>query len=307
MISPQTRPYLSLHQQHTHSHRSPNIQRPLCRRHRHSNHVPQHQHHQQLVTKPPQPTWRVLHRKRPKIGHEQVSSHHVHPKKNIPLPNLTLSNRELGWAPEIIYLGVTIDKTRTFRRNIKNINSKAIEKIKAIQYLLIHHGITLKSKTLLYTSLVKPVMTYASPAWCIISKAQLNRLQKALNYALRLITRSLRYIPIAALHNNANISTIEEHLHHLNTSFYLKLKSDPNINPTLIPSLTIRMMQTRKKRRTTLECLRVQTSKGPRRPRHWTIRQIQTVRRYRVGGRHDKHEDNIDMASGELLEQPSGR
>ena len=140
-------------------------------------------------------------------------------------------------------------------------NSKAIGNIKAIQHLLIHRAITPKSKTLLYASLVRPIMTYTSPAWCTLSKTHLNRLQKTQNYALRLITRSPRYTRIAALHSNVNIPTIAEHLCRLNSSFYLKFINDPNLNPTLI-SIT-----TRRKRRTTLEFLEEQTSRGPKRPR----------------------------------------
>ena len=99
-------------------------------------------------------------------------------KKHIPLSKLTLSNRELGWASEIIYLGVTLDRTVTFRKYIKNINSKAIGKIKTIQHLLIHRSFTLKSKTFHYTSLVRPVISYASPAWCTLSKTHPNTLKK---------------------------------------------------------------------------------------------------------------------------------
>ena len=67
------------------------------------------------------------------------------PKKHIPLPKLSLSDRELGWAKEITYLGVTLDRTLTFRKHIKNVNSKAIGKIKSIQHL-IHRAITPKSR-----------------------------------------------------------------------------------------------------------------------------------------------------------------
>jgi hypothetical protein len=60
------------------------------------------------------------------------------------------------------------------------------------------------------------------------------------------------------VHSNTNISIIEEHLHHLNSSFCLKLKTGPNENPNLISSLTITH---RKKCRTTLKC-REQTSRS---------------------------------------------
>ena len=92
------------------------------------------------------------------------------------LLKLTLSNREPDLTPEIIYLGVTLDRTLTFRKHIKNVNTKAIRKIKSIQYLFIHCAIILKFKTLLYTSLVRPVITYASPAWCNLSKTHLKTL-----------------------------------------------------------------------------------------------------------------------------------
>lgn len=87
------------------------------------------------------------------------------PKREITLPKF---NRELGWAQEILYLGVTLDKTLTFRKDIKNINSKVVGKIKSIQHL-IHPNITIKSKKILYSSLVRPVMTYAFPTWCFLA------------------------------------------------------------------------------------------------------------------------------------------
>lgn len=50
-------------------------------------------------------------------------------KKEMTFLKLILSNRKLSWAPEILYLRVTLDKILTFRKHVKNINSKVIGKI----------------------------------------------------------------------------------------------------------------------------------------------------------------------------------
>ena len=163
------------------------------------------------------------------------------PKNHIPISKLTVSNRELGWAPGIIYLGLTLVRTLTFRKHIRNISSKAIRKIN----LLIYHTKVQDSSLYQFNntrndlrlpSLVHPIQNPSKYT------------PKTQNYALRLITRSqgTHALPsyVATPTSSQQKNTPPEH--RPNFSFYLKPKNDPNINPTLVPSLTTRMLQTRK-------------------------------------------------------------
>ena len=183
-------------------------------------------------------------------------------------PKITLSNRELVWTRQTKYLGVTLDKNLSFRPHIKNINSKAVGRMKSIIPLLLHRAITEKSKLLIYTSIVRPIITYASPAWSTLPRTGYRKLQILQNRALRLITKLPRYTRITQLHDITGIPTIQEHTQRLNQSFYSKLKSNPFKNPTLNTFLTTKCSLGKRKRPTTQLALDGLTSGGPKRPRH---------------------------------------
>ncbi|GBN41971.1 RNA-directed DNA polymerase from mobile element jockey [Araneus ventricosus] len=75
-----------------------------------------------------------------------------------------LHRRAIPWSDGTKYLGVILDKRLTFKKHIDT-NRQKVSAIKSILYPLIGRKskLSLSNKLLLYKSLVRPVMSYASP------------------------------------------------------------------------------------------------------------------------------------------------
>ena len=194
-------------------------------------------------------------------------------RRDIAPPNLTLSNAPLRWIKTIKYLGVTLDSRLTFQHHIKMVKQKAVCRILAIRKFLRSPNLSLEAKLTLYKALIRPIVTYASPAWCTIYQSQFDIIEPVQNRALRYITNSPTYLHIPTLRRSAgSIESLQEHIRTLNRSFYKKLTSDPDVNPTLTSLLTAkyssRSHYQSKKRKRTQDTLEDNTRRDPKRPRH---------------------------------------
>ncbi|GBM30555.1 hypothetical protein AVEN_265008-1 [Araneus ventricosus] len=77
-----------------------------------------------------------------------------------------LYRRAINWSKDTKYLGVTLDSRLTYDKHITNINKKT-RTAKARLYPLLGRKskLSLKNKLLLYKTILRPIMTYASPVW----------------------------------------------------------------------------------------------------------------------------------------------
>ena len=133
---------------------------------------------------------------------------------------------------------------------------------------------TLEAKLIFYKVLIRPIVTYASPARCTTPQSQFDILEPVQNRALRYITNSPSYLFIPTLRNSAgSIESLHDHIQTtLNRSFYEKLSSDPDANPTLTSLLTAkyksRSLHKLQKRKRTHDTLKENTRRGPKRLSH---------------------------------------
>lgn len=76
------------------------------------------------------------------------------------------------------YLGVHIDSKPTYYMHVKHIIRKAHSVIKKLYSLLtIRSSTTIKNKKLIYTMLLRPIITYVASVWCSIAKIHMKQLQ----------------------------------------------------------------------------------------------------------------------------------
>ena len=76
------------------------------------------------------------------------------------------------------------------------------------------------NKRLIYLQIIRPIITYAAPVWCSISKTQFNRMQRIQNKFLRCITSAGRYTRIDDLHQMANIERIDTFVTEISEKFF---------------------------------------------------------------------------------------
>lgn len=80
--------------------------------------------------------------------------------------------------------------------------------------------LNMKNKKILYTSIIRPVITYAAPAWCHLKPRPLRPLQNFQNKILRLVTNKTRFTRISNLHEIAQIESIRDHITRISERFY---------------------------------------------------------------------------------------
>ncbi|KAJ4443467.1 hypothetical protein ANN_05139 [Periplaneta americana] len=80
---------------------------------------------------------------------------------------------------------------------------------------------------LLYTSLVRPLLTYAGPVWGTANKTQMHRLQVIQNKFLRTATNAPWFLRTQQLHQELGIIPLEQYIHSMSKSFFNKLPGVP--------------------------------------------------------------------------------
>ena len=134
---------------------------------------------------------------------------------------LRVNGQKIAATDQVKYLGVSLDKSMSFRPQIRNLIKKGHGIIRTLYPLLNKYSaLSMKAKRLLYTAIIKPIITNAAPVWCSASPTQIKHLQRIQNKCLRLVLSMDRYAKIDALHKKSGILTIQQHIHRTATKFY---------------------------------------------------------------------------------------
>ena len=159
-------------------------------------------------------------------------------KDNKIFSQLTIDKQKIPIQNEVKYLGIHLDKRLTFKPHIKNTLRKAYGTMKCLFPLLSRDSfLTRNNKKLLYTSVIRPILTYAAPAWCHVSKTSLKPLQIYQNKCLRLITNKNRYTKITKLHEITKIENIREHINKISKNFYSTQLKHNKLTKNLIKTI----------------------------------------------------------------------
>lgn len=144
---------------------------------------------------------------------------------------IKINNTPTHTTNTVKYLGVHLDNRLNFKQHIKQTLRKAYATTKTLYPLLAKTAkTTQQNKKLIYTSILRPIITYAAPIWCHTSKHNIQTLQKYQNKILRLITNSDRYTKITQLHELTNIEYIHTYINKIATKFY---KTQTHHNPLI--------------------------------------------------------------------------
>lgn len=115
---------------------------------------------------------------------------------------LRLFGVEIIPKKEVKYLGVILDKRLLFKSHVEKITIKASKLLWATKRVVGQKwGITPKVAHWLYVTVIRPILTYASPIWWQITKAATNRslLQSVQRQALLTITGAMSSTPTSAM------------------------------------------------------------------------------------------------------------
>jgi hypothetical protein len=138
----------------------------------------------------------------------------VFSKKKFVTRNISMLGVNIPRVKDVIYLGVTLDQRLSFSKHISNSISKSQGAFCGVYPLLNPKSkLKLRTKIHLYKSLIRPILTYACPAWGHAPNTHLKKIQVKQNKILRHITQAPQY-----MRNNQNP---QRHKHTIHTRIHL--------------------------------------------------------------------------------------
>ena len=93
---------------------------------------------------------------------------------------------------------------------------------------LLRSSLPSRAKLIMYKTYIRPMMTYATPAWSFISKSSMKRLQAVQNNVFRLIGWYNRYTEIEKMQSDLETIKLKSFMKHLALKLYGSARNSRN-------------------------------------------------------------------------------
>lgn len=126
-------------------------------------------------------------------------------------PTASIDNTPFKFTKTPTFLGVTLDRTLTFRPQADNVKAKVLGRIKILSSLATKEwGWNRKCLTRIYNATINSVLHYCGPSWQPwLAKSNIAILERSHNKALRAITGQLMDTPLDCLRSECEVQSFE--------------------------------------------------------------------------------------------------
>ena len=158
-----------------------------------------------------------------------------------PRMGIRIEDQTVAWKEQAKYLGVTLDRTLTFKMHTGFVLKKAGQCIRSLYSLLCRKSLLhQKNKLTLFKTTLRPVFAFSSPSWArSLALCQVRRLQVLQNRCLCMCLDRPYHYPTNNLHNEAEVPLLTELIGRLNYDFQQRtLLSDNPLLSTLYDTPT---------------------------------------------------------------------
>lgn len=156
------------------------------------------------------------------------------------VPPIHLNNLNIAKSSSSRYLGLILDQRLTWADHIKKKKILLKSRHKSLQFLLGKLSkLNIKTKLLLYKTLLMPIWTYGIQLWGAAKKSNTNKIQTFQSTTLRLITNVPFSVTNHTLHTDLKINTIAETAKILYKRFRSRLTNYSNPLSSALDSDTI--------------------------------------------------------------------
>lgn len=142
--------------------------------------------------------------------------------KRIRTPTTLLKNGNeiIKLDKSVNYLGVTLDSKLIFQDHINKAIDKANKCYRALYPIISHRSkLSTTNKSLIYTVIIRPILSYASPIWFSAADSHLIKFKRLQNKILKTIFNLHKRTPTAFLEHITGIKHFSEFIENQNINF----------------------------------------------------------------------------------------
>lgn len=140
--------------------------------------------------------------------------------------NLLLFNKIVPIVTNADYLGLKLNHRLTWTNHVTKAINKTYAAVTALKPIMKKDTkLSIKLKRQLYMQCIRPILTYACPAWHNLKPTQLKRLETTQNKILRNMIGAPWFLPNKNIRKDLKIPTIEEYIKDLTTNFFKSAKN----------------------------------------------------------------------------------
>lgn len=152
-------------------------------------------------------------------------------KRSVPTRTIKIDNFSIPWSRQVKYLGTIFDDKVNWSKNIENLILKGAKATNALRPLLNRKcKLSPRTKLKVYSTLVRPCLTYAAPVWCSITDSKYAKLQVIQNKAIKIAYNTPFRTNLKKIHNNIRFPFLKDYILKLAHNFYIrKNPSHPNM------------------------------------------------------------------------------
>lgn len=143
--------------------------------------------------------------------------------------NITINGEEIMWNPAdnaIKYLGVYLDKRLTWSYHINKKLNEGYARL-SILYPIINRKskFRVKCATLVYKSILRPLVTYGCVIWGTASKTNIKKVQTFQNKVLRIAVNAQWFVRNKQIHRELNVPQIEDFIKSCAKTFFQNINN----------------------------------------------------------------------------------
>lgn len=140
-------------------------------------------------------------------------------RKRQPTQGLKLRASDIAFTKEVKYLGITLDQF-TYAGHIR-LTCNKVSKCLGMIYPMIgkRSNLTTKNKMIIFKTIIRPILTYASPVWRGTANCHMKKLQILQNKCLKIIYRLPWRYSTTGLHTLTAVPTIRRFIEDYNAKF----------------------------------------------------------------------------------------
>jgi retron-type reverse transcriptase len=141
--------------------------------------------------------------------------------------NIIMFDQDIPWTETAKYLGLLLDERLTWIPHTDQQTAKASAMISSLYPMFARNSrLSVDNKLLLYKTIIRPMMTYASPAWAYSGKT--DKMQRLQNRVLRWAVNAPWYVRNRRIHEDLDTPTLTELTEKDARNFHASLTTHPN-------------------------------------------------------------------------------